>query len=74
MGSKKFPKGETIKEGPVKGTTSTNAGFEILTAVCIKSSIFWDIKLYLLSASCWFLAWLIFDPEDRGDVIVRNVS
>jgi hypothetical protein len=27
-----------------------------------------------LPAPCWFLAWLIFNPEDGGDTFFRNVS
>jgi hypothetical protein len=57
-------------------------GFEVLTAVVIKSSIFWDImpcipgKLisswYLLHAG--FLIGLIFDPDDGGDMLLRNIG
>jgi hypothetical protein len=45
-----------------------NVGFEVLTAVVIKSSSIWDITscsplevnrpFYFLPASCWLLAWL----------------
>jgi hypothetical protein len=53
-------------------------GFEVLTAVVMKSSIFWDItscspfkanrrfggkcRLCFLSVWCWLLAWPIFKP------------
>jgi hypothetical protein len=51
---------------------------EVLTAVIMKSTIFWDVtpcsplKVNLLHAG--FLLGLFFDPEDRGDVILRNVG
>jgi hypothetical protein len=48
-------------------------GFEVLTAVVMKISIFWDIKL----ATCFhagFLLGLFFDPEDGGDMFLRNVG
>jgi hypothetical protein len=38
--------------------------YAVLAAVVMKSAIFWDRdsqqELFLLPASCWFLAWLIF--------------
>jgi hypothetical protein len=38
-------------------------GYEVLRAVVMKSSNFWNImawsKLYLLPASFWFLVWFI---------------
>jgi hypothetical protein len=41
----------------------TFVGFEVLSAVAMKSSIFCNInKLFLLPVSCWFLAWLILLP------------
>jgi hypothetical protein len=47
-------------------------GFEVLRAVVMKSSNFWNItawsELYLLPASFWFLAWFFFDPEDGGSI------
>jgi hypothetical protein len=70
-------------------------GFEVLTAVVMKSIIFWDItqcsplkvnrrfggtyRLHLqaLLATCFytgFLLGLYFDPEDGGDMFVRNVG
>jgi hypothetical protein len=40
--------------------------FEVLTAVVMKSSIFWDTTLCrllcLLTASCWFIVWFILWP------------
>jgi hypothetical protein len=63
-------------------------GFEVLTAVVIKSSIFWDIKpyspliaeqvtnrsstFYLLHAG--FSLGLFFDPEESSDTFLRNVG
>jgi hypothetical protein len=53
-----------------------NVGFEVLTAVVMKSSIVWDTKPYtpltvsdvskeqaLLPASCWCLAWFTLHPR-----------
>jgi hypothetical protein len=28
----------------------------------------------LLPASSWFLAWIFFNPEDGGDLFLRNVG
>jgi hypothetical protein len=44
--------------------------------IYLKSSVFWDITpcgsaCYLLFAS--FLLGLFFDPEDGGDIFLRNV-
>jgi hypothetical protein len=62
-----------------------HVGLEVLTPVVMKSSIFWDIAswspvkvnrrfggstCYLLYAG--FLFGLMFDPEDRGDMFLRN--
>jgi hypothetical protein len=79
-------------------------GFEVLTAVVMKSSIFWDItqcnpfkvnrsfrknispifgveekanQETSVLATCFhvsFFLGLIFDPEDGGDMFLRNVS
>jgi hypothetical protein len=43
--------------------------FEVLIAVVMKSYIF-----CLLLLSRWFLAWIIFDHEDRDDMLLRNVD
>jgi hypothetical protein len=58
-------------------------GFEVLTAVVMKSYIFWDITpcspfkvnqrfCYLLHAG--FLLALLFDPEDGDGLFFRNVG
>jgi hypothetical protein len=52
-------------------------GFEVLTAVVIKTSIIWDIMhnvkhCCLLHAG--FLLGLFFDPEYGGDIFLRNVA
>jgi hypothetical protein len=44
-------------------------GFEILTVVVKKFVTFWGHLL-----ACWFLARLIFDPEDGGDTLLQNVG
>jgi hypothetical protein len=63
-----------------------SVGFEVPTAVVMKSSIFWDITLCgplkvnrrfggtysLLRAG--FLLVLIFDSEDGGDMFLRNAG
>jgi hypothetical protein len=69
-------------------------GSEILTAVVMKNSIFWDITprsllkstdvseehvASILSSACYllragFLRGLFFDPEDGGDMFLRNVG
>jgi hypothetical protein len=36
-----------------------NDGFEVFTPVVMKSLVFWDITLFVLSASSSFLVWLI---------------
>jgi hypothetical protein len=28
----------------------------------------------LLPASSWLLAWLLFDPEDRSDMLLQNIG
>jgi hypothetical protein len=37
-------------------------------------AIFWDIAGAQPPAARWFLARLIFDPEDGGDAAFRNVG
>jgi hypothetical protein len=54
------------------------AGYEVLSAVGLKSSIFWHITpiysrpCYLLNVC--FLLDFFFDPEDGGDMFVQNVG
>jgi hypothetical protein len=61
-------------------------GFEVLTAVVTKSTIFWDItpcsrliinrrfgRTYRLRLQGFFLS-LFFGPEDGGDMFLRNVG
>jgi hypothetical protein len=54
-------------------------GFEVLTAVVMKSTILWDKKYaeqetsVKTGATC-FLLNLFFDPEDGGDIFFRNVG
>jgi hypothetical protein len=51
---------------------SFSVGFEVSTAVVMKSIIFWDAACHLLT--CWFLLNYFFDPEDGGDIFLRNVG
>jgi hypothetical protein len=66
-----------------------HVGFEVLTAVVMTSIIFWDMtpcsqlsfnrrfggtySLHLL-ACCFFFCTYFFDPEDGGDMLLRNVG
>jgi hypothetical protein len=52
-------------------------GFEVSTAVVMKSTIFWDITPCSLLATCFqagFLLGIFLDPEDGGDMFFRNVG
>jgi hypothetical protein len=51
-------------------------GFEVLTAVVMKSTIFWDItqNICLPPAFTLISCSAIFDPEDGGDMFLRNVG
>jgi hypothetical protein len=63
-------------------------GFEVLTEVVMKTSIFWDITPCsplkdnrrfrgALLATCFhagFLLGLFFNPEDGGDMFLQNMS
>jgi hypothetical protein len=64
-------------------------GFEVLTAVVMKSSVLWAIMLCstlkvnglfggaYMFATCFhagFLLGLFLDPEDGGDMFLRNVG
>jgi hypothetical protein len=48
-------------------------GFEVITAVVMKSYIFWDIMLCSLLLAICFMLGLFFDPEDGGDMFLQNV-
>jgi hypothetical protein len=51
-------------------------GFEVLTPVVMKSAIFWDITAcspLKVNISEEHVTWF-FDPEDGGDMFLRNVG
>jgi hypothetical protein len=57
--------------------TAIFIAFDILTAVNLKIYTFWDIMLsstlkVLLLASCWLFG-LFFDPENGGDIFLKNI-
>jgi hypothetical protein len=55
--------------------TSIQLGeFEILTAVVMNVAIFWDIAPCSPPATLWFVARLIFGPEDGDNTLFRNVG
>jgi hypothetical protein len=56
-----------------------HVGFEFLTVVVMKNSVFWDIMQYnqlkirtLLTASFVLVSFLSFNPEDGDDMFLRN--
>jgi hypothetical protein len=64
-------------------------GFEVLTEIIMKGSVFWDIapcgpvqvensfrgtSLACCLLHAYFLPGLLFDPEDVGDILLRNVG
>jgi hypothetical protein len=51
-----------------------NVGFEVLTAVVMKSTVFWDSTLLATCYHAGFLLGLFFNPEDGGDMVLRNVG
>jgi hypothetical protein len=61
-------------------STSANRLQHELEHRCIKNSTPWDrtpcnpLKLCLLTASCWLLLALFFNPENEGDIFLRNVG
>jgi hypothetical protein len=62
----------------------TYLGFEVLTAMVMKSSIFWDLMIRMNSSlhrallatyfHAGFLHGIFFYPEDGGDMFFRNVD
>jgi hypothetical protein len=44
--------------------------FEVLTSVVMNSTIFWDITPCIELK----INWLIFPPEDGGNMFLRNIS
>jgi hypothetical protein len=48
--------------------------FEVLTAVVMNVAIFWDIAPCSSYGYTLVLAWLIFDPEGGGDMVLQNIS
>jgi hypothetical protein len=62
----------------VRSESLKGIGFEVLTPVVMKSSIFWDVTYRLtLLATCFhagFLLGLFFDREAGGDMFLRNVG
>jgi hypothetical protein len=73
-----------------KTTDNTIAGFQVLTAVVMKSTIFWHITpcstlkvsrrfggTSTLLATCFHASFLLgsfLDPEYGGDMFLRNVG
>jgi hypothetical protein len=59
-----------------------SVGFEVLTAVVMNCTIFWDITpcspLSGIMLATWFHAGLFlslfFYPEDGGEIFLRNVG
>jgi hypothetical protein len=56
-----------------------HVGFEVFTAVVVKSAIFWDVTPFSpLSVNRRFggksCSAYFFDPEDGGDMFLRNVG
>jgi hypothetical protein len=70
----KFPKWSL----PFRFSEKDIVRFEVFTAVVMKSTIFWNItSCSPLLATCFhagFLLGLFFDPEDGGDMFLRNVG
>jgi hypothetical protein len=62
-------------EGLRKATKSFNQDrFETLTAVVMKSYVFWPVRGSLPPGSDGFLNFLLFNPEDGDDIFLRDVS
>jgi hypothetical protein len=54
---------------------NVQVGFEVFTAVVMKSIIFWDMMpCNLLRCNRRFGGTFFSDPEDGGDMFLRNVG
>jgi hypothetical protein len=67
------------------GTIGIFVGFEVLTAVVMKSTIFWNItpcsplkvNRRALLSTCFYsglLIGLFFDPENEDNIFLRNLG
>jgi hypothetical protein len=58
-------------------TEKKYVGFEVLTAVVMKNSIFWNVtpsrKFFLPLVQATFLLGVFFDPLDGSDIFLRNI-
>jgi hypothetical protein len=56
----------------ISETGSVFVGFEVLTAVVMKSTIFWDITPCSVLSVYVHFGGTYRDPEDGGDMFLRN--